>query len=83
MSPIVFADMIGFRIMRGSTFICGGFSEAYELVEETGRWTFTYSGMDTNPPAGNNSYVVQMLVTDGGTNSYIVESYISALEINE
>jgi hypothetical protein len=83
MSPIVYADLIGFRIMRGTTFICGGFSGAYALVEETGRWTFTYSGMDTTAPSGNNTYTVQMYISDGGTNSYIVESYISGLEINE
>jgi hypothetical protein len=39
--------------------------------------------MDTTAPSGNNTYKVQMLITDGGTNSYIVESYISGLEINE
>jgi hypothetical protein len=84
LSPWVWADFVGYRIMRdGATFISGGYMDCYNIVEEEGRYTFTITGMDVAPAAGSHTYTVQTAISDGGTNTFIVESYISVMEINE
>ncbi|MGB1317995.1 MAG: hypothetical protein ACPG5W_07300, partial [Flavobacteriales bacterium] len=79
------ADYCGLAVRRAGIEIAGGFEEGYDYA--LAGWgatekTLTVTGVDLAAPAGSNTYEVWMYVTDGGAASFLWNTNLSVIEVN-
>ena len=80
-----FADYVGLSVRRdgGLPEIATGFQTGFDYYwYGTTEQTVTVSGVDLTAPAGSHSYSIWMFVSDGGTGSYLWNTNLSVLEVN-
>jgi hypothetical protein len=83
-SANVFADWVGYRIMRdGTVHLTGGFADGFLISFATNDWNFSFSGLDVGVGAGTHTYTLQFAVSDGTTNTSLNEAHLQVVEINE
>jgi hypothetical protein len=83
-NAIVFADFVGYRILRdGATHLCGAIPDGYLISGLQSYWNFSISGLDITPAAGSHTYTLQFYVSDVATSNQISEGYLQVAEINE
>jgi len=83
-STNVYADWVGYRIMRdGTVHITGAFADGYLISLATNDWNFSLSGLDVSVPAGSHTYTLQFAVSDGTTSNFINEAHLQVVEVNE
>jgi hypothetical protein len=79
------ADYIGLAVRRdgGLPEIASGFQTGYDYYwYGTTEQTLTVTGVDLTVPAGSHTYSVWMFVSDSGSSSFLWNTNLSVLEIN-
>lgn len=80
----VFADWIGYRIMRdGAVVLTGSLPDAYLISGGQDDWGFGINGLDVGVPAGSHTYTFEVAVSDVPTFNGINEGFFQVAEINE
>jgi hypothetical protein len=80
-----YADYIGLAVRRDGTTpeIAAGFQTCYDYATFSATdETITVTGVDLTVGAGSHTYTVWMYVSDSGSSSYLWNTNLSVLEIN-